>query len=355
MIVLDNIIFTLQPVGGISVCWAELIKRIEKNTVIAHEYIEYNNAFKNVLRKELMLVNRDERRYKSFDRYLPVNINKNQPFVFHSSYYRITNNKLAKQVITLHDFMYEKFDRGIRKKIHMLQKSYAMNKADIIVCISENTKQDLLYFYPQFKNKDIRIIYNGVGTSFMPIAKDDVDNCFRELNNIKYILSVGNRLGCKNFKFTIDSFLKLDKSFNLVLVGKSLSEEEKKMLEYEKNERRIYHYEGLSSYDLNILYNKAHCLLMPSLYEGFGIPILEAMKAGCPVVTNCVSSIPEVAGDSALYIENNNVESCVEQILQIENLTVRNSLREKGFVNAKRFSWDKNFDEYLSLYNSILK
>jgi len=136
-----------------------------------------------------------------------------------------------------------------------------------------------------------------------------------------------------------------------VVGGKPFSGDEQQMLA-ELN-GRFFSYKGVSGEALNWLYNHAFCLLYPSSYEGFGIPIVEAMKAGCPVVSTNVSSIPEVAGDAALLVDALTVESLSEKISMLYEPVIRSALREKGFVQAAKFSWDKCFEETIEFYKEV--
>ena len=117
--------------------------------------------------------------------------------------------------------------------------------------------------------------------------------------------------------------------------------------------KRVTHLNGVPDDILNTLYNSAYCLAYPSSYEGFGIPVLEAMRAGCPVVAFNGSSIPEVAGDAALLIDELNVDALREAILRLQSEDFRNFLRTKGFNQAARFSWEDTFDKTKEIYETI--
>jgi mannosyltransferase len=182
-IIVDLIIYSLQKSGGISVYWYELITKISNNSKYSLLFIEKRFSYNNFIRQTLEI---DKRNIisdvgffiESLNRFKTVNLTlKNEKFVFHSTYYRtlsreVKNNNKVKEVVTVHDFTHELFSRGIRKWIHIWQKKKAIKSADIVICISENTKKDLLYFYPKFSNKDIRVIYNGVSLDYY--QKDDV-------------------------------------------------------------------------------------------------------------------------------------------------------------------------------------
>ena len=119
-------------------------------------------------------------------------------------------------------------------------------------------------------------------------------------------------------------------------------------------QKDYFHYQGISAEDLNILYNNAFCLLYPSSYEGFGIPVLEAMRAGCPVVSTNLSSIPEVAGDAGLLVNNIKVEEFVKEIEKLEDNEFRDKIIAKGLEQSKKFSWDRCFEETFEFYKEVV-
>lgn len=346
----DNIIYSLQKAGGISVYWSELSKRIasiNKDTV----FYEYPNF--NIFNKDLEnnIYRESSFSYKLL-RYLNFQKKIDKGSVFHSSYYRISKQKDIVNITTVHDFTYEYFVGGFRKFVHALQKGRAIKNSDGIICISENTKKDLMQFYPDIDKAKIVVIYNGVGNEFKKLenANSFLVSKFKALRDKNYILYVGDRSSYKNFDIAVNTVNQLQNYHLVVVGGKDLNDEERKSI---KNE--YFHFQGISSDELNILYDNAFCLLYPSSYEGFGIPIVEAMKAGCPVVSSNISSIPEVAGDAGLLVDEINSYNFIKEIFKLENTNFRYEVINKGLEQAKKFSWDKCANETYAFYQKILK
>lgn len=351
-IILDNIIFRLQKSGGISVVWYELVKHIfdNENRNLDVSFIDYisNNIFGSRLQIPVQ-----KRMYLDSlidNRYWDVSIDLKQKFIFHSSYYRICRNPQAINITTVHDFTYEKYVRGLRKWLHSWQKKRAIMNSDIIICISESTKRDVLYYFPNIDSKKLRVVYNGVSEDYYVLPKECLEQ--DKLFSKRYVLFVGGRGGYKNFELAAEAVSQ--SQFELVIVGAPLNKKEVVFLKKIFGTLERVHVMGRVSNDmLNRLYNNAFVLLYPSLYEGFGIPILEAQKAGCPVIAYASSSIPEIMGNSPLMMNSATKEAIHQCFNILENNKTRTELVNKGLENVKRFSWDKMCWEVLAIYKEV--
>lgn len=351
-IYLDNIVYSLQPAGGISVYWYELGKRWLQAADDVF-FIERKNC-DNIFRKSFDIPRErilpDRAWPLTLSRYLPAVFAAKERCIFHSSYYRTTSNPHALSVVTVHDFTYEKMRSGIRKNIHQYQKKAALNAAHGIICISENTKNDMLQLYPYLSKKKIAVIYNGVSDLFGPetpfVGKD-----IAELAGKKYVVFVGSRESYKNFSFAVQVLQAL-KEYTLVMVGGGvLTAGEKRMLQQALG-NQWRHYVGIDTGSLNRLYNGAQFLLYPSAYEGFGIPVIEAERAGCPVIAMHASSIPEIAGNKQLLLRQADVQECLEKIAYLQ--ANRNAVIARGIANSRQYSWDACFDAVCNFYHQVL-
>lgn len=356
---IDNIIFSLQKSGGISVVWQEHLKRLLQESLFDCVFIEYDDAEKNIQRKSINIPeNRIELKSSTgidIRRFVNIKSQYKSPHIFHSSFYRVEKSKHAHNITTVHDFTYFKFFGGIKRFVNCGQQFFAIKNSDSIICVSENTKRDLLEILPYVKEEKIHVIHNGVNSSYKPIdnSKYSLDLPFDDSG---FILYVGSRSAeYKNFRKTVEVCSRI----NMPLVmagGGNLSTNEIHLLKTYSPKFKFYLYPHLSNDQLNELYNRALALLYPSVYEGFGIPILEAQRAGCPVIAINTSSIPEVIGNSDLLLNDSSVESIVDAVKAIMTDTrLKNSEIQKGLMNSSEFSWEKTYEKTINLYKDILR
>ncbi len=346
----DNIIFSLQKVGGISAFWSNLLVELQAMDV-NFKAIEYQGGVKNIFRQRMVLPQAEVIRHtmpcKTIRQMLDVRIrgHKNEPFVFHSSYYRICTSPLARNVVTVHDFTYENHIAryGLPQRARAWLNRRGIERADRIVCVSENTRRDLLRLMPAISEDRVTVIHNGVSEDYHPTERQP------ELS--EYVLFVGGRQSYKNFSFAVDAVAA--SPYKLLICGNPLRREEILLLENRLGAGRYKTFTHPSNQQLNLLYNSAHCLLYPSSYEGFGIPILEAQRAGCPVIAIDCSSIPEVMGNGGIRISKTDIDEFLDAAQHLDRPDIRASMISEGFKNSQRFSWQKMASAYKSLYESL--
>jgi len=266
----------------------------------------------------------------------------------------------AKKVTTVHDMIVYKFPETSHQYIIDTQKrrlQWVKKECDVIIADSKATKDDLCTKL-EVEESRIVVIYPGINLSFRPQSKDEVDRVKRKYSLFgDYILTVGIQEPRKNLKSIFSAFeILLNKTsrnskaklVNLVVVGKKGWGSELKL------SQSIRYLNYIDSKDLPPLYSGAICFVYPSIYEGFGLPVLEAMACGCPVITSDRGSLIEIAGDSALFanpLKASDIAEKVDQIFTDDDL--RKSLIKKGKVNALKFSWQKTAEQVLDLYNKI--
>lgn len=341
----DNIVYSLQKIGGISIYWGEISKRLLKseNEIYFIDNLEFDNLVRAKLDIDINKIFKKGIFPIKIDRFLDIPLSQyKEKFIFHSSYNRLCSNKNAIHITTIHDFTHEYFYEGARRFIHSIQKGRSIKNAQGIIAISENTKNDILNFYPSINSDNIKVIYNGVSDGFYEIKKSK--EC--EQN---FVLFVGSRQLYKNFHFVVE-LLKIWTSYELIVVGPNFQKNELEMLKPIMSRTTLL--SNISEEQLNILYNNASVLLYPSSYEGFGIPLVESMKAGLPFIALNKSSIPEVAGNAGILIDSLNLDDFSDALLKIEKN--RAFYVTRGLERAKFFSWDNCYNQTLEFYNSYL-
>ena len=343
VVYVDTIIFDLQRAGGISVYWYEMIKRLLADNDVEPYFIVSDAKKENIYWDKLSLPQDRVIRYNKFlNRYRAVNYKEQRKHIFISSYYRFSKNKNAVNMTVVHDFTYEYFSSGLRKFVHHWQKMKAIYKSDKVICISENTQNDLNKFAG--RKVDSVVVYNGVSDIYRVMTKDEIDRAVSSLDTKvsevvksgKYVLFVGQRAGYKNWKTAVAMFKQLPDEYSMISVGGGeLSEDERNLLGNDIN--RHYKLSALSEDQLCVLYNQAYCLLYLSEYEGFGLPVAEAEQCGCPVIALNKSSIPEVASENSILLSE--YPSAMSDM---------NIARHKPGEN--RFTWDNTYSEIKSLF-----
>ena len=350
---LDNIIFSLQPMGGISVYWYELLKRLADDPACELSVFQAKDIAEHVLAQsinKLALATQAETIIPPIiSRYLHFRHKVNQQTLFHSSYYRIAKN--AKNIITIYDFTYEYYRHGLARWLHSVQKSHAIRQSAGIICISENTKKDLYRFFPEL-SIPVEVISLGKSDSFYVLADNyQYSKQLNPLKNLKTILFVGARAGYKNFSVLVDALVTFE-DISLVIIGSALTSDETDYLNQRIKNRFVF-MGFVENAQLNELYNQAFCFVYPSEYEGFGIPVIEAMSAGCPVIALAKSSIPEVAGNAGLLCDQLDADVLSEFFTRLEDKQQRDGIIKQGIEQAENFSWDKCYRETTAFYKKI--
>ncbi len=265
-------------------------------------------------------------------------------------------------ITVVYDFAYKysqnSFKNWTAGKIIDLYSWKSFFSSKKIVCISEETKKDLINFFKIRENK-IRVIYPGFNKISSMIERNV------KLPTGKFFLFVGTIKKRKNIHNIISGFEYFIKNcdqgvYNLVIAGKYVPDDAyyMELLRSVENNKilqgKVFFLGHIEDEELNYLYRHAISLVYPSLIEGFGLPILEAMDAGLPVITSNASSLKEVASDSAILVNPNSYKEIGDAMVKMTDEIYRNELIQKGRLNVSRFSWDKMSKEFIEVINSLL-
>lgn len=266
--------------------------------------------------------------------------------VLHVPHYNVPIFYRGKIVVTIHDLTHLVLPEFLPNKFAYIYAKFmiwiAIKKSSQILTVSENTKNDLIRMF-KVKPEKITVTYNGVGEEFKKKEKQEVEYLYKKFNipeNKKIIMYVGNLKPHKNLERLLEAYSKIKDidDTRLLLVGKAFSnynglEEKEKTLNI-KN--KVIHTGIVSQEELVDLYNLADLFIFPSLYEGFGIPILEALACETPVISSNTSSMPEVGGDVVTYINPLDIEEITKAI--------ETELSKDKKINANAKKWIEQFD-----------
>jgi glycosyltransferase involved in cell wall biosynthesis len=257
----------------------------------------------------------------------------------------------AANFVVIHDLAY--FDRKLGE-YPLLDTIYmrslipqSMRRAKGVFAVSEHTKKDIIH-YTGCGEEKITVTYEAADEIYQPIADNDfLRNVSRKYELPKqFILYVGSLSPRKNTPTLLRSFARVkDRIAHSLVITASKSWKDKNVYDLINHlglQSRLVKLGYVEADDMPALYNMASVYIYPSVYEGFGLPVLEAMQCGCPVIASNATSIPEVAGDAAMLVEPMDVQAWADGIYQvIMNRRLREEMIKKGFARAKQFSWDK--------------
>lgn len=266
--------------------------------------------------------------------------------------------KNIRSVVTIHDLifmrypnLYSFFDR----KIHFYKFKKAAQEADLVIAISEQTKNDIIEFLKIDASK-IKVIYQGCHSIFKENFSDE--DCKEVVSKYNlpdnFILNVGTIEARKNILLAVKAIKNIDTV--LIIVGKetSYTKEIKDYIAANAIDHKVIFLKGLSLQELAILYKLAKIFIYPSIYEGFGIPIIEALYSKTPVITTRGGVFPEAGGPDSIYVDPDNSEEMEEKIsFLLSNSAIRNDITEKGYRFVQKFNTEKIANEIMSVYQSL--
>lgn len=380
-ILYDHQAFEMQSHGGVSRCFAELYKNLPKEISASISLKESENVYI----KEMNLAGTHFKRdgfnhficrrpfpgkwhlYEMYQKILgkkevaDINLThsinelqKGEFDIFHPTFfndYFLPYLKGKPFVLTIHDMIPELYPQLFKvDDIHIIMKRKLAPMAKAIIAVSENTKRDIIRFL-NISEEKVHVVYHGCS---FPCFQSN-----RSPYKFPYILYVGDRFGYKNFiPFVkqVAPVLKRHKGMHVVCTGKPFKEEEKKVFKELGISKYFINTWARNDSELFSLYHHAECFIYPSDYEGFGIPILEAYQADCPVLLNHASCFPEIAKDAAIYFNihsnDNNLSQRLEDFLSMSKYE-KETLLTKQRARLADFSWRKSAEKLARIYNSI--
>jgi len=278
--------------------------------------------------------------------------------IYHAVCFQAMPDKIPKNIktiLTIHDLTY-----FLDKKFHLDKTNYYISKtkkaiknANYIISDSLSTKKDIIKYFPN--HAEISVIPLGIEENFFQILDKKNNIKSKYTNSKEYLLSVATIEPRKNLKKLIESYsnlpINIQDKYKLLLVGKKGWED---LLNI--NNKNVITTGFVSDSDLLNIYSSAKIFLYPSLYEGFGLPPLEAMAQKIPVITSNISSLPEVVNNAAIKINPSNVDEIRNSIIKLlSDKILYKHYQQAGFKNAKLFSWDKTTQNTLKIYNNVFK
>jgi glycosyltransferase involved in cell wall biosynthesis len=367
-ILFDHQTFVYQRFGGISRYFTELVSCLNKtktgSATISALLTDNVYLLASENKKAFSILNGrflgSMTLYNTVNRFVTKWKIRNAKYdIFHPTYYDtyfLKNIGDKPFVVTVYDMIHELYPNKWENQTAIsYNKSVLIKKASHIIAISEHTKQDLLYFYPEIPSARISVIWLGNSSSIQNTTIKKNSHSFAK----PYFLFVGKRGEYKNFNLLVTQiagYLKYNEIDLIAAGGGSFTEEETELIKKLDVETSIHVIPFVSDSGLAELYSNAIAFIFPSAYEGFGIPILEAFQSKCPVILNNASCFPEIAGNAALYFNEENDKSIIGALETVRNnIQARNELIEKGNERLKLFTWEIAAQKTMEVYISVKK
>ena len=362
-IIFDHQIFSQQAYGGISRYFYELSKKLidSGNSVEIRAPLYVSKLFQqnDINRPQGIYIPKIPRTaglMKSINNFLSsFSIrNTNNVEVYHETYFTKADNcpKSAARIVTVYDMIHERFPESLKPGDRISDiKKFSLNRSDHIISISNNTREDLIDFF-NIRPEKISVVH--LGYMHREIIRPHIIKLPKP-----YLLYVGDRGGYKNFSGLITAYANsapLRDELNLICFGGGkFKMDELNLISHLGLEKSKVMQQSGDDDLLGYIYANATAFVYPSLYEGFGIPPLEAMSYGCPVVCSETSSIPEVVGDASEFFDPHSIDSISNAIENVVyNDPKRQELIKKGYGQAKLFSWGKCAADTLNVYKEVV-
>jgi glycosyltransferase involved in cell wall biosynthesis len=276
--------------------------------------------------------------------------------IWHSTYYTLLQGWKGRSVVTIHDMVFERFRdfySGPNADLLRERKQQCIRSADAVICVSDTTREDVINFY-KLNSDSIYVVHDACSDVFRQLEQNvDIPVL---LTDQPFLLYVGIRSPYKNFGMLVRAYSKWHRRGEIALVlagARPWSDDELCQLAELQIQKRVQLLQDVDDETLCRLYNRAAAFVFPSLYEGFGIPLLEAMACGCPIVASRIPSTIEVAGDCPIYFDPMEEDSLLNA-LDVALSEGRNHQRiQAGLKKVKSYSWDKTAAQTLKIYRSV--